>query len=76
MGVGFDAIREFATASWKTPGDTAADVRRMYCRFFIEKREKACEKRTGIKASASELLTLYPMIRRFAEVLVEPHLGQ
>jgi hypothetical protein len=70
-GYSFEAFNAFVKADWKSSGMSRRN-RSLLSHFFVSKRETACDRKHGLKASASEILAMYPLLRRFAELLVVP----
>jgi len=66
-GFSWKGLRDFASAAWLFPGRSShvklADV-------FSDSRETASKSAEIFKAGASEVLSVYPILRYFAEVVV------
>ena len=65
-GMRFRSIEQFLAADWKGPfvsKNSIASIRGL----FNEKREKAANRREGVKFSASQFLIVFPLIRKLAE---------
>ena len=67
----FMAISLFVTANWKASGMSKRNAS-LLRQFFTEKRKKACDRKAGLKATASEILAMLPLLRRFAELFAMP----
>ena len=67
LGIDFAALRTFASSAWLWP---AAQNKHKIDDIFTPSRERSCS--DSFKASASELLMLFPMLRYFALIIVAP----
>jgi len=70
--IGFPEVHEFLQADWRCPflhRKNLAGIRES----FSKKREKAANRKQGMKCMASEFLSLYPLLRRFAEAIEAKH---
>ena len=65
------AICVFVTANWKASGMSKRNAS-LLRQFFTAKRKKACDRKSGLKATASEILAMLPLLRRFAELFAMP----
>ena len=62
-----DSIDAFVQADWKCPFMFIANLTKVR-QLFTRKREEAANRKVGVKMTASEQLSVYPLIRRFAEL--------
>lgn len=69
----FSSLNDFINADWECPFASRGGLAKIR-HAFTDKREAASKRKTGIKMMASEQLSVYPMIRRFAEVVQNPAL--
>ena len=62
----FSHLDQWVNAEWSVPFAARKhfSIRR---NLFCKKREKASDRKDGIKMHASDALTIYPLVRRFAE---------
>lgn len=61
----YSTMKEFCNAAWTSPG-----TRKTLSEAFSDGREAASKKDEMFKGSASEILSVYPLVRRFLETLV------
>jgi hypothetical protein len=69
--LGFAEANAHVNADWKYPFHMKDKVAAMRD-SFSEKRKTAAGRRSGIRLMASQFVTVYPIIRRFAEVSETP----
>lgn len=67
----YEHIRSFVSTGWIGPRAYTSGLATLASRMFANKRESDLKKK-AFKASASDLLTMMPMIRAFVSANVEP----
>ena len=67
MKIKYSHINEFVQADWKCPFQHKRHFAKVR-KCFTKKREKQGTRKLGVKMMASEQMTVYPLIRRFAEL--------
>ena len=63
----YSHIDAFVQADWKCPFMFKKHLTKVR-HLFTRKREEAANRKVGVKMTASEQLSVYPLIRRFAEL--------
>jgi hypothetical protein len=69
MQIGFAQIHAYVGASWCFQ-DSFMHVAGSCRKVFNESRARAATRREGLKGSASEFLTIYPVVRHFVETIL------
>ena len=66
----YETMKLFLSADWSTPAKSLTP--RMLTEVFSDSRETASHAAGTFKASASEILSVYPAVRYFAERVIAP----